>query len=391
MRLPVPLGAVVVALVASLSTPAALAQVGPGEAQCAALRQLQVPGAALSEVTAEWFAAGSPPPQEPPWVPPLAVPLPAYCRLSATLDRRTGADGRSYGIGFALALPAEWNGRFLFQGGGGLNGISGAAARTDGAGRCRARPRLRRRHHRHRSPRGGLRRVLHGGAAGEPRLRLPGGRARGRARAADPRAALRPARRARVLHGLLDRRARGHADGAAPSHLLRRHRRRRAGDAHALLRDRRRVGRDDAEPGGAARRVGKAGRAPRVLGRRSEGGRSTACSPPATPPTACATASSPIRSGAASIPAPWFARARRRTAASRGRRRRRWQRRSPARGTRRGGRCTRASRSTRASPPRRASRGCSPAARTRWARRSRRPRWTWTSAPRTPPPTRRCS
>ena len=55
-------------------------------------------------------------------MPPLAVSLPAYCRLNATLDRRTGADGRSYGIGFALALPAEWNGRFLFQGGGGLNG-----------------------------------------------------------------------------------------------------------------------------------------------------------------------------------------------------------------------------------------------------------------------------
>jgi feruloyl esterase len=50
------------------------------------------------------------------------VPLPAYCKLSATLDRRTGADGRSYGIGFALALPVNWNGRLLFQGGGGLNG-----------------------------------------------------------------------------------------------------------------------------------------------------------------------------------------------------------------------------------------------------------------------------
>ena len=113
-------GAVITALAPFSS--AALAQVAPGESACAALRQLQVPGAALSEVTTEWFAAGSPPPQEPPWVPPLAVPLPAYCRLSATLDRRTGADGKSYGIGFALALPAEWNGRFLFQGGGGLNG-----------------------------------------------------------------------------------------------------------------------------------------------------------------------------------------------------------------------------------------------------------------------------
>ena len=110
------------AALASLFARPAPAQVAPGEPACTALRQLQVPGAALSDVTAEWFAAGAPPPQEPPWVTPLAAPLPAYCRLSATLDRRTGADGKSYGIGFALALPAEWNGRFLFQGGGGLNG-----------------------------------------------------------------------------------------------------------------------------------------------------------------------------------------------------------------------------------------------------------------------------
>jgi Tannase and feruloyl esterase len=111
-----------VALCVSCSWTAALAQGSPGESACAALRRLEVPGLALSEVTTEWLAAGSPPPQEPPWVAPLAVRLPAYCRLNATLDRRTGADGRSYGIGFALALPADWNGRFLFQGGGGLNG-----------------------------------------------------------------------------------------------------------------------------------------------------------------------------------------------------------------------------------------------------------------------------
>jgi feruloyl esterase len=141
-----------------------------------------VPGAALSELTTEWFAAGSPPPPEPPWVAPLTVRMPAYCRLSATLDRRTGADGKSYGIGFALALPAEWNGRFLFQGGGGLNGsVAPPLGRTGEGDAALARgfavvttdtgP-----------PRGGLRRVLHGGAAGEPRLRLPGRRARGRAR-----------------------------------------------------------------------------------------------------------------------------------------------------------------------------------------------------------------
>ena len=76
---------------------------------CATLRRLALPGIVLSDVTAQWFPAGSPPPAEPPWVPPLTVPLPAYCQLSATIDSRTGADGKSYGIGFALALN-----RFLF-------------------------------------------------------------------------------------------------------------------------------------------------------------------------------------------------------------------------------------------------------------------------------------
>jgi feruloyl esterase len=134
MRFPLGLGRAAVTLLASLSSREALAQGAPGEAACAALRQLQVTGAALSEVTTEWFAAGSPPPKEPPWVPPLAVSLPPYCKLSATLDGRTGADGKRYGIGFALALPAEWNGRFLFQGGGGLNGTVAAPLGRTGRG-----------------------------------------------------------------------------------------------------------------------------------------------------------------------------------------------------------------------------------------------------------------
>src|SRR6186997_2779721 len=44
------------------------------------------------------------------------------CRVDGVLDERTGRDGKPYGIGFAVALPANWNGHFLFQGGGGLNG-----------------------------------------------------------------------------------------------------------------------------------------------------------------------------------------------------------------------------------------------------------------------------
>lgn len=52
----------------------------------------------------------------------IPVGLPAYCRIDGTIRPRTGVDGKAYGIGFALALPAGWNGGFLFQGGGGLNG-----------------------------------------------------------------------------------------------------------------------------------------------------------------------------------------------------------------------------------------------------------------------------
>lgn len=51
-----------------------------------------------------------------------AVPLPSYCRADGILDPRTGVDGRHYAIGFAVALPNDWNGRFMFQGGGALNG-----------------------------------------------------------------------------------------------------------------------------------------------------------------------------------------------------------------------------------------------------------------------------
>src|SRR5262245_13168519 len=48
--------------------------------------------------------------------------LPPRCRVDGVIDPRTGVDGKPYAIGFALALPDNWNGRFLFQGGGGLNG-----------------------------------------------------------------------------------------------------------------------------------------------------------------------------------------------------------------------------------------------------------------------------
>jgi feruloyl esterase len=121
MRITLPLSAIV-AVIISVSVPAA-AQTRRDAAACAALMKLQIPGVALTITKAEWLAEGSTPPAGRAGGPPVTpIKLPAYCRLDGILDKRTGADGKPYGIGFALALPGDWNGRFLFQGGGGLNG-----------------------------------------------------------------------------------------------------------------------------------------------------------------------------------------------------------------------------------------------------------------------------
>src|SRR4051812_20553670 len=51
--------------------------------------------------------------------PPLPVALPSYCKISGVINSRVGAAGRTYGVRFELAMPDGWNGRLLFQGGGG--------------------------------------------------------------------------------------------------------------------------------------------------------------------------------------------------------------------------------------------------------------------------------
>lgn len=53
--------------------------------------------------------------------------MPAHCLINGQMNPRVGEDGKNYHTGFQLRLPADWNGRFLFQGGGGNDGAVQAA------------------------------------------------------------------------------------------------------------------------------------------------------------------------------------------------------------------------------------------------------------------------
>ncbi len=55
---------------------------------------------------------------------PDGTALPEHCQVQGIINKRTGTDGFPYGDSFEVRLPtpAQWNGRFMFQGGGGTEG-----------------------------------------------------------------------------------------------------------------------------------------------------------------------------------------------------------------------------------------------------------------------------
>lgn len=65
---------------------------------------------------------------------PYAGTLGSYCRVDGVIDERIGEGGKPYAIGFAIALPEKWNGRFMMQGGGGLNGSVATPLGSNAAG-----------------------------------------------------------------------------------------------------------------------------------------------------------------------------------------------------------------------------------------------------------------
>jgi hypothetical protein len=59
-------------------------------------------------------------------------PLPEHCQIQGILQSRTGVSGpfstpQAYGTTFEVRLPTVWNGRYMFQGGGGTEGSLPAA------------------------------------------------------------------------------------------------------------------------------------------------------------------------------------------------------------------------------------------------------------------------
>jgi hypothetical protein len=98
--------------------------------KCADLGKFQMPGAKIDITTANEVPAGPARGGRG----PAGPVLPAHCRVNGILDQRTGSDGKTYGIRFAIALPDNWTGEYLQQGGGGLNGTVGEPTGAQTAG-----------------------------------------------------------------------------------------------------------------------------------------------------------------------------------------------------------------------------------------------------------------
>lgn len=116
-------------------------------ADCAALAKLARPDLVISR--AEAVPAGTLPAE----VPSRAAltgaarassAMPAHCVVDAMIAPRVGVDGKSYGIGIQIRLPDTWNGKFLFQGGGGMDGVINEAIGPTPFAGATAKPALNR-------------------------------------------------------------------------------------------------------------------------------------------------------------------------------------------------------------------------------------------------------
>ena len=75
-----------------------------------------------------------PVPMPAPAPPGAGAPAPEHCLVRGKINERTGIDGKPYAIGYEVRLPATWNGKFFFQGGGGVDGVLRPALGSIGSG-----------------------------------------------------------------------------------------------------------------------------------------------------------------------------------------------------------------------------------------------------------------
>lgn len=105
------------ALAGCASKPATVSTAAPPAQACAALATLKLPDTVIHSASPTAASANA----------AAGQPTAAHCLVRGTLEARTGmGEGgapRRYGSGFELRLPAQWNGRFFFQGGGGTDGV----------------------------------------------------------------------------------------------------------------------------------------------------------------------------------------------------------------------------------------------------------------------------
>jgi Tannase and feruloyl esterase len=61
-------------------------------------------------------------------------PVDEHCLVKGAMFKRTTPDGKSWAIGFEMRMPLAWNGRYFYQGNGGLDGVVVPALGSHGGG-----------------------------------------------------------------------------------------------------------------------------------------------------------------------------------------------------------------------------------------------------------------
>lgn len=92
-------------------------------ASCEALSKISLPGVEITSAAAQKEQVLPPDPNSAmTGAAPHPVQVGAHCLVEGTIGAREGVNGK-YGIRFQMRMPEKWNGRFLFQGGGAMDGF----------------------------------------------------------------------------------------------------------------------------------------------------------------------------------------------------------------------------------------------------------------------------